>query len=266
MTGREILASHAAEIWPEAAGKGEQALCCAVTIARREGTRPKAVNRAVVYDFDLLGQSPNTSELADTLLSALTYVVFDTETTGLLPDKGDKIVQIAAARIVNGRIVRTEIFDSLVNPGRPIPAASTLVHGITDEMVANAETIGEVGRAFHDFAQGAVLVAHNAPFDMEFLRRSEPEIGRRFDVPILDTVLMSAVVFGQHDEHSLDALSHRLGITIPEEARHTALGDATATAAVFAKLLRMLDARGVTTFGALLAEVRKHGRLLKDLN
>ncbi len=111
-----------------------------------------------------------------------------------------------------------------------------------------------------------MLVAHNAPFDMEFLRRHEAAIGARFDNPMLDTVLLSAVVFGQLETHSLDALTHRLGITIPEEARHTALGDTVATAEAFLRLLPMLKAKGVETFGDVLTEVRKHGRLLKDLN
>ncbi len=85
-------------------------------------------------------------------------------------------------------------------------------------------------------------------------------------MPVLDTVLLSAVVYGQHEVHSLDALSHRLGITIPEEDRHTALGDTIATADAFLKLVPMLAGRGLETFGAVLTEVRKHGRLLKDLN
>ena len=83
---------------------------------------------------------------------------------------------------------------------------------------------------------------------------------------MLDTVLLSAVVYGQHEVHSLDALTHRLGITIPEEARHTALGDTLATADALLKLLPMLQGRGLHTFGEVLAEVRRHGRLLKDLN
>ncbi len=83
---------------------------------------------------------------------------------------------------------------------------------------------------------------------------------------MLDTVLLSAVIYGQHEVHSLDALTHRLGITIPEEARHTAIGDTVATADAFLKLMPMLSGRGLTTFGAVLGEVRRHGRLLKDLN
>jgi DNA polymerase-3 subunit epsilon len=204
--------------------------------------------------------------VADTRLDDLTYVVFDTETTGLLPRQGDEIVQIAAMRIVNGRTVDGEVLDTLVNPGRSIPISSTEVHGITEAMVADAPDVETALRQFHHFAEGAVLVAHNAPFDMEFLRRHEARLGLRFDNPVLDTVLLSAVVFGQTEVHSLDALSHRLGITIPEEVRHTAIGDTRATADAFLRLIAMLQGRDLVTFGDVLSEVRRHGRLLADLN
>ncbi|SIS58575.1 3'-5' exonuclease [Phaeovulum vinaykumarii] len=263
VTGHRVLSVHATECWPE--GGPAPRICLPLREARRDTARPPAVPRAVVYDFELLSKAP-TAEVVASRLEDLTYVVFDTETTGLLPSDGDEIVQIAAVRIVNGRRVETEVFDTLVNPGRPIPPGATEVHGITEAMVADAPDIAEVGRRFHKFAEGAVLVAHNAPFDMEFLRRHEAGIGKVFDNPVLDTVLLSAVVFGQSESHSLDALTHRLGITIPEEARHTAIGDTLATADAFLKLLPALKARGLTTFGAVLEEVRKHGRLLKDLN
>jgi DNA polymerase-3 subunit epsilon len=275
VTGRRVLATHAAQIWPERigsvpigfdqAGTTRARLCLPLREARRAVKPARAVPRSVVYDFDLLHRARNT-EVAAARLEDLTYVVFDTETTGLFPMEGDEICQIAAVRIVNGRRVATETFDTLVNPARKIPRASTEVHGITDAMVAGAPEIAEVGARFHRFAQGAVLVAHNAPFDMEFLRRKEAVIGAEFDHPVLDTVLLSAIVFGQSEVHSLDALTHRLGITIPQEARHTAIGDTVATAEAFLKLLPALKARGITTFGEAVSEMRKHGRLLKDLN
>jgi DNA polymerase III subunit epsilon len=263
-SGRAVLAAHATEIWPEPQG-AQQSLSLPIRQARLAVARPKPVARSVVYDFALLAPE-RTDRLAEARLDRLTYVVFDTETTGLMPERGDEIVQIAAVRIVNGRRAEGEVFDTLVNPGRAIPRASTEVHGITDAMVADAPGIEEVARQFHKFAEGAVLIAHNAPFDMAFLRRVEARLGLAFDMAVLDTVLLSAVVFGQHEVHSLDALSHRLGITIPEEARHTALGDTLATAEAFLKLVPMLEGRGLATFGAVLAEVRKHGRLLKDMN
>ncbi|MFN3846049.1 MAG: exonuclease domain-containing protein [Paracoccaceae bacterium] len=262
---RSVLATHATEIWPEAAGPGKNSLCLPIPQARLVVRRPAPIARAVVYDFDLLSKARG-EKVQDARLEDLTYVVFDTETTGLLPSQGDEIVQIAAVRIVNGRRVEGEVFDTLVNPRRPIPMSSTEVHGITEAMVQDAPFIEDVAARFHKFAEGAVLIAHNAPFDMEFLRRLEATMGLRFNNPVFDTVLLSAVVYGQHEVHSLDALSHRLGITIPEEARHTAIGDTVATADAFLKLMPMLQGRGLATFGAVLSEVRRHGRLLKDLN
>ena len=265
MTGRMVLETHATEVWPERGQDERASLCFPIPRARRAVGRPPPISRTVVYDFDLLSKSRNAL-IAESPLDDLIYVVFDTETTGLLPAQGDEIVQIAAVRIVNGRRVEGEVFDTLVNPRRSIPPSSTEVHGITDAMVQDAPDIDDVCRRFHNFAAGAVLIAHNAPFDMEFLRRREKAIGLRFENPILDTVLLSAVVFGQMETHSLDALTHRLGITIPEEARHTALGDTVATADAFLKLLPLLRARNLVTFGQVLSEVQRHGRLLKDLN
>ena len=220
--------------------------------------------RPLVYDFDL-AETASEHAIEDRPLQALTYVVFDTETTGLVPHKDD-IVQIGAVRVVNGRIVPGESFDQLVNPGRKIPPASTKVHGVTDAMVADAPNMKIAGRLLHRFAQGAVIVAHNAPFDMAFLRRHGERDGLAWEHPVLDTVLLSAVLFGASETHTLDALCARLDVTIPEAMRHTALGDAQATAEVLVKMLPMLRSRGYGTFGEVIAQTRKHGRLLQDLN
>ncbi|WP_376871473.1 exonuclease domain-containing protein [Albirhodobacter sp. R86504] len=276
-TGRQILTQLGTDIWPERIGgqavgfnagdpQGERGrICLPVRSARRAVQPVAALPRRAAYDFDLLNKSRNT-DLHDTLLDDLVYVVFDTETTGLHSERGDEICQIAAVRIVNGRRIGGEVFDTLVNPQRPIPSASTKVHGITDAMVSDAPMIAQVGPQFHAFAQDAVLVAHNAPFDLAFLRRRSHEMGVEFDHPVLDTVLLSAVIYGQSEVHSLDALTHRLGITIPQEVRHTALGDTVATAEAFLKLLPALKARGIATFGDVVAAQRQHGRLLKDMN
>ncbi len=225
---------------------------------------PPEAARPLIYDFDLLSRDPNRA-FHDTPLSELCFSVFDTETTGLLPHK-DEIVQLAAVRVLNGRIVKGEVLNQLVDPGMPIPAASTKVHGVTDAMVAGAPGIAAVGAAFHQFSREAVIVAHNAPFDMAFLRRHGGAMGVSWDHPILDTVLLSAVVFGASETHTLDALCDRLGVTIPEAERHTALGDARATAEVLVRLLPMLEARGMTRFGDVIEETKRHGRLLEDLN
>ena len=226
--------------------------------ARRVAARP------LVFDFDLM--TPKASDgLEATLLADLCFVPFDTETTGLSV-VNDTIVQLGAVRVLNGRIVEGEVFDSFVFPGRPIPPASTKIHRVTDKDVEGAPDIATAGRAFHHFARDAVLVAHNAPFDIGLLRKHAGEMEVEWTHPVLDTVLLSAVIFGTNEEHSLDALCERLSITIPAELRHTALGDARATAEALVTLLPLLEGKGIRTFDQLVQETRKHGRLLQDLN
>lgn len=264
LTGTTVLDLHGASL-VRGQAPPDETLVLTLPQAEPRPPAPRYSDRFVVYDFDLLSRL-QYDKLVDARLDDLTYVIFDSETTGLLPEQGDEIVQLAAVRIVKGKRVQSEVFDTLVNPGRPIPPGSTAVHGVSDAMVADAPSVHEAIERFHKFAEGAVLVAHNAPFDMEFLRRREREVGIHFANPILDTVLLSAVVFGQSESHSLDALTQRLGITIPAEDRHTALGDTVATADAFLKLKAMLEARGLERFGEVLAEVRRHSRLLRDLN
>ena len=200
------------------------------------------------HDLSLL-EAPTPSPQEDAPLNRLSYVVLDTETTGLHPETGDEIVQIAAARIVNGRLLSRETFDTLVDPERPIPPASTEFHGIVDEMVKGAPRIDDAGARLRRYASGSVLVAHNAPFDLAFFKKHEARIGARFDMPILDTVLLSSAVFGQTTSHSLDSLADRFEVEIPEQDRHTAKGDAMATAKILLRLIPVLEERGLRTLG-----------------
>ena len=189
----------------------------------------------------------STRALDDRLLSELTYTVFDTETTGLNPSEGDEIIQIGATRIVNGKLRRQECFEQLVDPQRSIPAAGIPIHGIEPEMVQGQPTIDRVLPAFHAFAQDTVLVAHNAAFDMRFLQLKEAHTGVRFDQPVLDTLLLSAVVHPNQESHRLEAIAERFDVTVM--GRHTALGDAMVTAEVFLKLIPLLQAQGIHTLG-----------------
>jgi DNA polymerase-3 subunit epsilon len=118
-------------------------------------------------------------------------------------------------------------------------------------MVAGQPPIGQVLPAFHAFAAESVLVAHNAAFDMRFLQLKEKATGLRFDQPVLDTLLLSAVVHPSADSHALDAVAQRLGVAVV--GRHTALGDAQVTAAVFLKLLPLLADMGLATLGQVRA-------------
>ncbi len=250
MTGTDVLNRHKTEIWCEPAGDGRSRLrlplvTVAFDTARAQGgVRLEA--RPEFYDFDLFARIERDS-LAETPLRDLTYVVFDTETTGLEPSKGDQMVQIAGVRIVNGRMLRGEIFDSLIHPGRAIPRVSSEVHGITDAMVASADPVTTVLPRFHRFVGDAVLVAHNAAFDMKFLTLKQQEAGCSFNNPVLDTVLLAAAVFGADESLTLDALAERFAIKIAAEERHTALGDSLATGLTFLRLIDLLEAGGVAT-------------------
>jgi DNA polymerase-3 subunit epsilon len=183
--------------------------------------------------------------LDDRALSELTYTVFDTETTGLNPSEGDEIIQIGATRIVNGKLLRHECFEQLVDPQRPLAAASIAIHGIQPEMLTGQPVILDVLPVFHAFALETVLVAHNAAFDMRFLQLKEALSGLRFDQPVLDTMLLSAWVHPNQESHRLEAIAERLGVAVA--GRHTAMGDAVVTAEVFLKLIPLLQAKGVST-------------------
>jgi DNA polymerase-3 subunit epsilon len=203
-----------------------------------------AEERPIYYEFDLFGQ-PGRDELGRVPLSRLIFVVFDTETTGIRPSEGDEIIQLGAVRIVNGRILYNETIDQLIDPRRPIPRTSVEIHGIAPELLVGQPTIQEFLPLFHHFAEGSVLVAHNAAFDMKFLQLKEVECGLCFDHPVIDTLLLSSVVHPYQDVHSLDEVARRLHI--PVVGRHTALGDALLTAEVLVKLLPLLAAHGIHT-------------------
>jgi DNA polymerase-3 subunit epsilon len=216
--------------------------------------RNESADRPEYYDFDLFDRPMGQVDL-DQPLSELVYTVFDTETTGLEPANGDEIIQIGALRIVNGRLLHQEHFDQLVDPRCHLKAASIAIHGITDSMLLGQPTIDLVLPAFHDFCADTVLVGHNVAFDMRFLELKEAALGVRFDQPVLDTLLLSAVAHPNQQSHSLEAIMQRLGIQM--EQRHNALADATATAQVFMRLLPALAEQGVVTLRQALAASQK---------
>jgi DNA polymerase-3 subunit epsilon len=239
---RDVLQRHGGEFWFERDRARHEAffrfLLPVADSSLEADAESRTESRPEYYDFDLFASGESHHALDDRRLVELAYTVFDTETTGLQPGEGDEIIQIGAARIVNGKLLRQESFEQLVDPQRGIPEAGIPIHGIRPEMVRGQPTIERVLPAFHTYARDTVLVAHNAAFDMRFLQLKEAATGLRFDQPVLDTLLLSAVVHPNQESHRLEHIAERFGVTVV--GRHTALGDAMVTAEVFLKLIPLL--------------------------
>jgi len=247
---RDVVERHGGEIWYQREKAAHRAFFRFVLpvatpeIAQDQEENRRGAGRPEYYDFDLFSYEADSVDL-DRKLSELTYTVFDTETTGLEPSAGDEIIQIGAARIVNNRLLRQEVFDQLVNPERPLKPESVQIHGITEDMLRGKPNIDVVLPAFHEFCADTVLIAHNAAFDMRFLQLKEARTGVRFAQPVLDTLLLSAVVHPHQESHKLDDIQDRLGIDI--DSRHNALDDALVTAEVFLKLVPLLAEKEIVT-------------------
>lgn len=165
--------------------------------------------------------------------------VFDVETTGLDPTKGHRIIEIAGLRIDNGMIDETNTFVSLVNPERDIPWEAKQVNKISDDDVRMAPGIEEVLPKFLEFAKGTMLVAHNAAFDMGFLRCEKEMCWGYIDLPeCLCTMRLSRTLYAREFGHSLDAVARRLNLTLPK-ARHRALPDVILTAHALLKMVEL---------------------------
>jgi DNA polymerase-3 subunit epsilon len=246
LTLHDVADRHGGEAWFQ---RDESLTCCRLLLPLAEPEDLVARDATVAarpeyYDFALLARAREAHALDERPLAELTYTVFDTETTGLDPTR-DEIIQIGAVRIVNLRLLRGETFDQLVDPQRRLDAASARVHGISQDMLRGQPAIDEVLPAFHAFCADAVLVGHNAAFDMRFLQCKEAATGVRFEQPLLDTLLLSEVLHPALDSHALEAIAERLGVRI--EARHNALGDAIITAEVFLRMVGLLHDAGIRT-------------------
>lgn len=258
---REVVDRHGGEMWFERHPERQTALfrfllplADSPTVATSSPPAPPT-ERAEYYDFDLFRASALLGGLDDQPLAALAYTVFDTETTGLDPTGGDEIIQIGAVRIVNGKLLRQECFDQLVDPRRGIPPSSVAIHGIAPAMVKGQPDIATVLPTFHAYARDSVLVAHNAAFDMRFFQLKEAVTGVIFQQPVLDTLLLSAVIHPLQANHHLEGIADMLHI--PVRNRHTALGDALLTAEVFLRFIPLLQAMGIYTLRDAMEASRK---------
>ena len=169
------------------------------------------------------------------------FTVFDVETTGLDPRRGDKIIEIAGIRIEDGIIQEEQTFVSLVNPERTIPWEAKQVNKIAEEDVASAPTIDLVLPKFLDFAKGSILVAHNCDFDMGFLQVEKDLCWGYVEIPeCICTLQLSKALHPEEFRHNLDALAARYKIPFPSD-RHRALPDVIVTAHALLKMMEEAD-------------------------
>ena len=188
-----------------------------------------------------------------------TYVVFDLETTGFSSAK-DKIIEIGAVKVENGEI--TDKYSTFVNPKIPIPFRITQLTSITDEMVMESPEIETILPQFLKFVGDAVLVAHNASFDVSFIEENCRQQGIEPDFTSVDTVGLARVLLPTLSKFKLNVVAKALNIS--QEHHHRAVDDARVTAEIYVKFIQMLEERGIETldqmnhFGAHNAEaIRK---------
>ena len=174
------------------------------------------------------------------------YVVFDLETTGFSPNTC-KIIEIGAVKVENGTI--TERFSEFVNPQVPIPFKIEELTGIRDDMVMGAETIEEILPRFMEFCEGCVMIAHNAEFDMSFIRKNCMDLDIPCDHTVGDTVAMARILLPALHRFKLDTVAKALKISL--ESHHRAVDDAECTAHIFVKFIEMLKERHIETLNDL---------------
>jgi DNA polymerase-3 subunit epsilon len=249
----DLLRQHDSDLWSLQDADGRHArLRFPLPAVERVGApliRPSP--RPEFHDFGIADLPPPEAELAACPLAQLEVVAFDTETTGLALRQNDRVISIGACRIVNGRLLADDTFDVRIDPGRPIPPASTAIHGLTDSDVLGAPPLSQVLPRFRDYLGDAVILAHNAAFDL--LALQSPGAGVALNMPVLDTLLLSRALDPSLDGHDLDSLADRYALSFAAGTRHTALGDARVTAELWLAMRTRLEARGIHTLADALA-------------
>ncbi|KAB2850498.1 MAG: CBS domain-containing protein, partial [Hyphomicrobiaceae bacterium] len=187
-------------------------------------------------------------------LVGIDAVALNTETTGL-DAKTARVVQIGSVRIASGALRQHELFDRLVNPGVPIPARSSEVHGIRDGDVSGSPAFGDVAAELERFVGGAILIGHTIDYDLAVLRREYEIAGRAWkEMRSLDLRHLARIATPGNARYDLDGVCEALGIKI--EGRHTAIGNALAAGSAFLALVPLLKKQGVHTLGELAAAIR----------
>ncbi len=197
-------------------------------------------------------------------LEQLTLTIFDTETTGLEPESGDRIVEIAAIKFKGKQ--RLAIFKILINPQRAISQAAFQVNNITEEMLEKAPLIDKVMPEFLDFIQGSCICSYNATFDLEFLNNELKILGQdklKF-VPVVDILKMARRLMPGLERYALWFVAERLGIR--HKQLHRALSDVELTLKVFNKLKEILKSKGIFDFNNFLSLFGLDSHILDNIN
>ena len=168
-----------------------------------------------------------------------TYCVLDLETTGFSATT-EKITEIGIMKFKDGEVI--DQFSCFVNPEKHIPQRVSEVTNITDDMVKDAETIDKVFPKMLEFLGDSVIVAHNAGFDVGFLKQNAKRLGHKFDYTYLDTLSLAKDLFPDYKKYKLGKIADNLGIKV--EVAHRALDDVDTTVKVFKVMLKMLKERG----------------------
>ena len=212
---------------------------------RREGFKPiYGMEGYVVNDIDLLGR-----HLSDVLNESINsdVVVVDIETTGFSPLTED-IIKLSGVKIIKGEI--SDIFHTFVKPSKSIPGKIHELTGIDDLMVKDAPTIDVVIPKFIEFIGDAIIVGHNASFDMGFIEESASKLGIAFQYKSIDTLALSRFLWPELNSHSLDNITKKCGVDLFDH--HRAVDDAWATAEAYLKMIEMLTERGIKTIGEII--------------
>ncbi len=180
----------------------------------------------------------------------LEYIVFDLETTGLSPHQGAEIIEIGALKLRGGEPTG-ETFQTLVHIAKPIPKQASLINGILDQDLMGQPPIDVVFPKFLDFIGHRILIAHNASFDLEFIKKNLERFPFvHFLNFCIDTVELSKLLFSYEKGHNLDAIANRFAIKNFEteaKGRHRSLGDCTITSKIFGEFLKILKQRNMAT-------------------
>jgi len=176
------------------------------------------------------------------------FTIFDTETTGLYPDAGDRVVELAALRVKGKQ--RLAVFDALVNPGRPISPGAFAVHKITPKMLKNSPAIETVMPKFLDFIAGSCLCSYNAAFDLSFLNNELKLLGSPVinNMVVFDVLTMAKRLMPTLPRYALWFVAQRLGVEAKQE--HRAFSDVEMTLEVFNKLKIIGEQKGITGFSS----------------